>query len=338
MTRAQTSGAPQDLNAKAPEALVAAYVLDGRGRGSPIGWDGVRSWTPERGLLWVHLDLHAEQAHQWVRAHSGLEPLMAEALLADETRPRSLLYEDGLLAILRGVNTNPGADPEDMVSVRIWIEADRIISVRRRRLASIQDLREELERGVGPRTAGEFLARLADRLVVRMSDVIEQVEGTVSELEESVLSGESRRLRAAIADVRRETILLRRYLSPLREVLVRLATERTALLEEAERLRLREVTDSVIRYVEELDAARERAAVAQEELASRLADQMNQRMYVLSIVAAFFLPLGFLTGLLGINVGGIPGQDDPWAFLEVTGLLVVLVIVQVLIFRWRNWF
>lgn len=338
MTTVETGITSSDPASGADVALVAAFLIDGHGRGTEIGWEGIEGWTPEHGLLWVHLDLSAEQAHDWVRRKSGLEPLMVEALLAEETRPRSVLADDGLLVILRGVNTNPGADPEDMVAVRIWIEPGRIISARRRRLASIQDLREDLRRGLGPPTPGQFLVRLADRLVVRMSDVIERVEEKVSALEESVLSEESRRLRGELADVRRETILLRRYLSPMREALVRLASERTMLLDDTERLRLREVADSVIRYVEELDAARERAAVAQEELAARLAEQMNQRMYVLSIVAAFFLPLGFLTGLLGINVGGIPGQDDPWAFLEVTGLLAILVVVQILIFRWRRWF
>jgi zinc transporter len=320
------------------EALVAAYLLDRSGGGRAIGWHEIESWEPGQGLLWVHLDLNAESTGAWLRERSRLDPAVAAALLAEETRPRSLIMPDGLLAILRGVNTNPGADPEDMVSIRIWVEAERIISTRKRRLASIQDLREAIDRGLGPRTGGEFLVLLADRLVSRMSEVIEQVEDTVSSLEEAVLTEEGQRLRVALARVRREAILLRRYLAPQREALNRLVAERTPMLDEPERLRLREVADAVTRYVEELDAARERSAVAQEELAARLAEQVNQRMYVLSIVAALFLPLGFLTGLLGINVGGIPGSEDPWAFFEVTGLLALLIMVQLVVFRWRKWF
>ena len=99
-----------------------------------------------------------------------------------------------------------------------------------------------------------------------------------------------------------------------------------------------EEADRVARYVEDLDAARERAAVTQEELDNRLAEQMNSRMYVLSLVAALFLPLGFLTGLLGINVGGIPLADDPMGFVEVVIILVVLVAIQVVIFMRKKWF
>lgn len=73
-----------------------------------------------------------------------------------------------------------------------------------------------------------------------------------------------------------------------------------------------------------MESARERTAVTSEELSNRLAEQMNRTMCTLSIVAAIFLPLGLLTGLLGINVGGIPGTEAPWAFALVTLVLVLL--------------
>ena len=83
---------------------------------------------------------------------------------------------------------------------------------------------------------------------------------------------------------------------------------------------------------------RERVAVTQEELLSRLSDQMNTRMYVLSVVAAIFLPLGFLTGLLGVNVGGIPGVENPWAFYLFVLFLVGIVVAQMLWFKRKKWF
>lgn len=64
---------------------------------------------------------------------------------------------------------------------------------------------------------------------------------------------------------------------------------------------------------------------------------MNNRMFVLSIVAAVFLPLGFLTGLLGINVGGIPGADYEAAFYIFTVILVGIVAIQLWFFRKRHW-
>jgi zinc transporter len=78
--------------------------------------------------------------------------------------------------------------------------------------------------------------------------------------------------------------------------------------------------------------------VAQESLASLMAEQTNQRMFLLSIVAAIFLPLSFVTGLLGINVGGIPGTDYPGAFLLVVLRLCVLGGLLWWYFHTRKWF
>ena len=79
-------------------------------------------------------------------------------------------------------------------------------------------------------------------------------------------------------------------------------------------------------------------AVIQEELLSQLSEQLNQRTYVLSVVAAIFLPLGFLTGLLGINVGGIPGAESPYGFVVFTLLLLVIVGIQLWYFIRKRWF
>ena len=69
----------------------------------------------------------------------------------------------------------------------------------------------------------------------------------------------------------------------------------------------------------------------------RLSEQMNNRMYVLSIAAAIFLPLGFLTGLLGVNLGGIPGADNTVAFWVFVVIIVLVVVLMAVLFRWKRW-
>lgn len=317
--------------------LIAAYLLDGQGGAQVFDWPQIRQWRPEQGVLWVHLDYTSEPARRWLREDSGLDPLVAGALVQEETRPRSAPADDGLLVLLRGVNMNPGAEPEDMVSIRIFASEQRIVSTRHRRLLSVDDLRAALAAGRGPRDASDFLVQIGDRMVARMADVIDDIDERVAGLEDQVLVAESHRLRPPLADVRRQIISLRRYLAPQREAMARLQQERAGWLPERDRLRLREVGDRVTRYVEDLDASRDRAAVTQEELNSRLSEQMDRRMYVLSIVAAIFLPLGFVTGLLGINVGGIPGAEFAYGFLIVCLLLGGLASVQLWILRRKRW-
>jgi zinc transporter len=319
------------------DGLICAYVLDGTGGGREIGWPEVRAWREEDEVLWVHLDRTGPEAGAWLREESGVDPVICESLLADEVRPRVLRLEDALLVILRGVNLNPGADPEDMVGVRAWLEPKRIITVRFRRLMATSDLREALANGTGPTAPSDFLVQLASRLVERMGPVIAELDDKVDALEDQVLVERSARLRSDLADVRRTAIALRRYLAPQREVMSRLQVEETGWLQTIHKAMMREIADRTMRYVEDLDAARERAAVTQEELNSLLADQMNRTMYLLTVVAAVLLPPSLLTGLLGINVGGIPGTESPFAFALVALLILVVGTVEVVLLRRLKW-
>ena len=317
--------------------LIAAYILDGKGGGRAIEWEEINNWSEDDGILWVHLDYTTASGEKWLKDESGLDELVISALTSEDPRPRSAVMKDGLLVALRGVNMNPGADPEDMVSIRLWINGNRIISTRRRKLLSIVTLKEAIEQGNGPTTTGEFLVDLSSRLVDRMADVVDGIENKADLLEEQVLNVQGHQLRPIISELRRETISLRRYLAPQREAMSRLYNERVPWLNDMDRMRLREVADSTMRYIEDLDSARERAIVIQEELMSRISEQMDKRMYVLSIVAAIFLPLGFLTGLLGINVGGIPGAEYKESFIIFCGVLVLVSSLQIYIFKKMKW-
>lgn len=317
--------------------LITAYLLDGNGGGQQFTWDEIRQWQPNQGTLWVHIDYTQEYARNWLSNESGLEGIIVDNLLAEENRPRTAVFKKGLLLALRGVNLNPGADPEDLVSIRLYATEQLIISSRKRRLLSIGDIRQSIEQGDGPQNSAEFIVFLCDRLVIRLGDIIDDVDEAVDQLEEEALQSQKAEIRQKLSHIRHETITLKRYLAPQRDAMARLHTEKVAWLDDEERMQIREISDRVIRYVEDLDSARERAAVIQEEITSQLSEQMNQRMYILSIVAAIFLPLGFLTGLLGINVGGIPGTDDSAAFWEVLAGLVVISLLQIIIFRHKNW-
>ena len=113
--------------------------------------------------------------------------------------------------------------------------------------------------------------------------------------------------------------------------------EQTSWLQPDDKAYLREVSDRTTRFVEDLDAARERAGVVQDELNSRISDQMNRTMYLLTVVAAVLLPPSLLTGLLGINVGGMPGADHPMSFAVVVVLIIAIAVVEVVVLRHLKW-
>lgn len=322
---------------QAPEGLLHALLLDGKGSASEVNWDDANRWTPEQGCLWLHFNLELAGVDEWLRGSSQLNELAIEALLSQETRPRANNLGDQLLLALRGVNLNPGSDPEDMVSIRLWTDGKRVISSRRRRLLSVGDIREQMAIGNGPVDAGELLVDLIDRIVRRMSDTVDDFEDEVMALEDRVLSGAARTLRYDLSLLRKQTISIRRYLAPQREALNRLVMEKLIWMTSAYQMRLREISDRLVRHIEDIDAVRERAALAQEELQGLVSEQINERMYVLSLVAAIFLPLGFFTGLMGINVGGMPGVESSDAFWVVVALCVVVMLVLAVVFRYKKW-
>ncbi len=318
--------------------LVTAWLLDRQGGGRRIGWPEIAAWQADDGLIWIHLDYTHPNSQHWLAEESEIEPIVRKILTSDVNRPRCEAFESGLLTILRGVNLNPGADPEDMVSIRVWLEPQRIISCRHRRLTSISDIQESLEKGKGPRSQGSFIAQLSENLVKRMDDVIESLEDSALALEERLTDTQSSHLRGEISDIRRIVIHLRRYLSPQRDALRRLLAMEIDWLSPDARTRLNEAADQTQRYLEGLDAIRDQTQVAQEELTQKLTEQTERRMYVLAIITSIFLPLGFLTGLLGINVGGMPGTDSPLAFWIVCLLALVVGAASLWILRLMRWF
>ncbi len=110
------------------------------------------------------------------------------------------------------------------------------------------------------------------------------------------------------------------------------------LLSARDRSRIREAADRVTRLGEELEAIRDRAQILHDELMDQRAEAMNKNTMLLSVVASIFLPLGLLTGLLGINVGGIPGAQEPWAFWLVCLVLLVIAVAQFLLLRLFGFF
>lgn len=316
------------------DGLICAFQVGARGTARTLDWPAVEKPGAAKGWRWIHLSTESPQAAGWLREHSGIDRHLAETLLSPETRPRCEQVGDGLLLILRGVNLNPGSEPEDMVSIRMWIEGNRVISTRRRRLLAVQALREKYEGGRGPATIGDFLIALANGLLDRMAPVIAELDDEADALEEASGERHASETRANMLGLRRRAILLRRYLAPQREALTQLAAARTPFFDDFQRGPLRSVSDRVIRYVEDLDAIRERAAAIQDEVSTQLAEQMNTAMYRLSIVATVFLPLSLFTGLLGINVAGIPGAGTAWAFWAVCVILGVMVLATLWMLKW----
>ncbi len=324
------------------EGLVCAYLLDGSGGASPMSWDDISSWNPDQGVLWVHLDRTNEKAREWLRYRGGLEPGAVQALLATEDRPRSVSLRSGLLIFLRGVNLNPGRAPEDMVSVRMWLDPNRVISVRDQKLMATRELRSLIDKGNGPRDSGDILTMLGDLLVQNMDPVLTKLGDEITRLEREVRISASAPLRRPVgrrrlAALQKEAIALRRYLAPQQRALSCFEDEQFGFLDYAHRLILNETNDRITRYVENLDAEQERASIIHNQISDGLEEQMNRTMYLLSLIAGIFLPLSLVVELFGTNLRGAPGADYPLGFELLIITLVFLALAIAVTFRRLRW-
>ncbi|HEY5715102.1 MAG TPA: CorA family divalent cation transporter, partial [Psychromonas sp.] len=203
---------------------------------------------------------------------------------------------------------------------------------------SAEKIARDIESGNGPTNAVELLTQFSSELISRMSNTINDIEEKLATIEEQLLAKNTHVLRNDVVELRQQIIALRRYLAPQREAMLQLQNDRHGFFTSEQHLELREALDNLMRYIEDLDSIRDRAVVVQEEIANKLNEQLNKRMYVLSILSAIFLPLGFFTGLLGINVGGIPGADNPYAFALFIGFLWLIIIVQIVLLKRNRWF
>ena len=291
-------------------------------------------------FVWVHLDGREKDTLQWLQDHGGMPKTVIYALTATETRPRSEAIEDGALINLRG----PSADDREnkngedtLVSIRVWAEKGRAISVSFHPLQGIDKLVDQMKAGE-IKDPGDLISHLAMVITKEVDPVISDLDDLVDACELKLEPEHAFETRRRIAAARSDAIAFRRFVAPQRVALTQLAELDAPWLEEDDRLHLREAADRFARMAEDLEAVRERSALIHEQLTDLRSEQIEKRALLLSIVALVFLPLTFLTGLLGMNVDGIPDAHQPWAFAAVCGICLIVAVGITAWFAAARWF
>ncbi len=285
------------------------------------------------GYRWFHYDLKDPALPDWARTH--LHPIPAGALLQTETRPRCDVHDGGLMLNLRGVNLNIEGPADRMVAVRMWVTDQTVVTVRLRRVFAIEELRQEFEAGTAPTTSAAFVDVLANRLTARVQATVFELADEIDALEDAIHEDDNAPLPDNLASMRRTVIRLRRYLGPQRDALMALAA--TDIPAGNTPLHRRELANLAMLTVEELDALQGRLTAINDHHTSQAAQAQNRNSYILSIVAAIFLPLGIITGLFGVNVGGLPGLNTPAAFTILCVSMGGMTVVALAVMRWLKW-
>lgn len=323
--------------------LVHAFRMDARGGAAAIGWpeiDADRLGSKVHGDLWIHMNRAAPRVQQWLTESARVPEQAAEMLLVEDPRPKFVhfaaddTHPEGLVLILRGVNLNPQADPENMVAIRLWVDEHRVISLRRRKVMAVGVIRDALLKGTGPVSSVDLVNQLIATLLDRVDPVVDELESDLDGAEDRLEQAELSRVRTDIGEVRRSAIRLRRYLAPQRELLMHATTDLPPWVSKKERLRLRAKAERVARVVEDIEELITRAGFAHEELHARLDERMNRISTGLTIVATIFLPMGLVASMWGMNTNGLPFAQGEHGFWAVT-VVIVIVGMCLAFFGWK---
>ncbi|MFD1803497.1 zinc transporter ZntB [Mixta tenebrionis] len=314
------------------DAIIACQ-LDGQGGLIPIeDKDVIHCERP----CWLHLNYTHKQSAEWLSSTPLIPDSVRDALAGDSLRPRVSRLGDGFMITLRSVNLNSDSRPDQLVAIRVFINDKLIVSTRRRKVYAVDEVLSELQNGNGPVDGGSWLVELCDVLTDHASEFIEDLQDKIIELEDALMD-QSVPARGELALLRKQLIVMRRYMAPQRDVYARLASEKLGWMDDSERRRMQEIADRLGRGLDDLDASVARTAVLADEIASVMAEAMNRRTYTMSLLAMIFLPTTFLTGLFGVNLGGIPGGGSRYGFAIFCLMLVLLVGGVALWLHKRKW-
>jgi magnesium transporter len=183
-----------------------------------------------------------------------------------------------------------------------------------------------------------FLAySLLDAVVDRCFPILEHYSDRAEELETLILEGSGTHALSEIHQLKRDLLLLRWALWPMREVVVALQRDPHECMSDTTLVYLRDLYDHVIQIIDIVETYREIASDLTETYMSSVSNRMNEIMKVLTLIGTIFIPLTFLAGVYGMNFDYFPELALKWAYPAFWLVCTVLTLIMLLFFRRRNW-
>jgi zinc transporter len=276
---------------------------------------------------WFHCQRDSAELFTWLEQQLIPQALI-EALLTDDTRPRFESYSEGtFLIILRGINLNNGAEPDDMLSLRMLWYKGSLISTRKVPSKAVANIIGQLEQGIGPVSLAELLVAIIQGINNNITAFLDPIEEQLNNFEQLEATDVNQ-----LHNVKSRLLRVRRYLKPQKYMLEDLLSAHLPSLDKHE-FRIRNSLDTVSRINESIEFYLEQIDLFFSSLNQAQTEKMNKNAYLLSIIAATFIPAGFFTGLLGVNIGGIPGTDNPYAFTLFCLGLLAIILAEVLLLK-----
>jgi len=285
--------------------------------------------APSR-FVWLHFNLANSGAQRWLQRNATLSPSFFEALQNKLRSTRVERDENWLVAVVNDVHFDFSFDSSDIST--LWINLDNalVVTARHMPLRSVDQLRTRIKGGLTFRSTSEFLEHLLRSQADVLVDIVRSVTTRIDEIEDDLLAGKPRYKRVKLGSLRRLLVRLQRLLAPEPASLFRLLQHPPMWMTAGDVQALREASEEFSVVLSDMASLQERIKLLQEEVSTAMTEENNRTLFVLTTVTVLALPINIMTGLFGMNVGGIPLSQHPYGFW----IVVVLVLLITSIAAW----
>ncbi len=303
-------------------------------------------------VTWINVDgLGDLGVLESLAAHFKLHPLALEDVLNTGQRPKSEVAEDYIFIIAQMVYHNQKLELCGE-QVSMFVGKNFLITMQEEPDYDVfEHVRERLRSGRGTirKSKADYLAyALLDSIIDHYYPVLEKIGADIDELESRLLSNPTRDMVHKLHEYKRGLSQLRRQVWPMRDVVNSLLHDNTVYIAETTKIYLRDCYDHTVQLMDLVESYREVSAGLMELYHSSVGLRTNEVMRVLTVITSVFIPLTFLVGVYGMNFApntedgkplplNMPELYEPYGYIILMGVMAVIAIIQLYVFRRMKW-
>ena len=302
--------------------------------------EDLREEKDRPGILWINIDgLQDVHLLEEIGMIFGLHPLILEDILSTDQRPRAEDYNDYIFIVLKHIH-NHVDQSFHAEQISIVLGKNFVLSFQEKEAALFDPIRERLRSAKGRiRKAGaDYLAHhLMDSIVDQYFVVLEDIEEKIEQLDNDLVRDPTPARLHTIHQLKRDLIVLRKSLWPLRDAIGLLQRSDSPLIIDSDLIYFKDISDHIIAIIDTVDTFREMLASMLDIYLSSVSMKLNEIMKVLTIIATIFMPLTFLAGVYGMNFKYMPELEWPWGYFGILTVMLVIALGMILFFRRKKW-
>ena len=295
----------------------------------------------KRSVTWINVDgVHDAAMIQTLAERLGLHPLVHEDILSTGQRPKVEDYEEYLYLVLKMIRWDGVRSEATFEQVSILLGRGLVVSFQERPGDVFEPVRQRIRSAKGRiRTMGaDYLAHnLLDAIVDGYFVVLEQRGEQIEQLENEVISRPSPKTLGQIHRLKREGLLFRRAVWPVRELVAGLERTGSPLVGDALRPYLRDLYDHTVQVIDTSETFRDMLSGLLDTYLSSLSNRMNEVMKVLTVIATIFIPLTFIAGVYGMNFEAMPELHWRWGYATVLVTMAAVALGMAVYIKKKKW-